>query len=159
MRLTTASKVGISAAAAVFALGCGASTSPADAFVGTWTFDSGVINMDCTYGVGPQIQLIGSTMTIAKIDATDVAATFAVAAASCDVDFTVSGRTATVQAGQTCAISDGVISGTVEINSGSLFFSSGHLVLGLLGDFSISQYSGTYFPVCTPGVSGTFPVP
>ena len=161
-----ASIVRVSAAAVLLVLGCSggngdgadtATSSPADAFAGSWTFDFGAITFDgaCVPGVYPTaIMFTGSTMTITKNDATDVTAAFTATGVACDVGFTVSGAMAAVKAGQTCTISDGAVSGAFEISNGSLYFNSMHLVLNMSGGFAPM---GTTMTTCPVNVDSSAP--
>jgi hypothetical protein len=128
--------------------GTSTTSSPADAFAGSWTFDSGAINLNCSIGASSQINLTG-TMTVTKVDDTDVSATFAVPSATCNIGFSVTGATAAISANQTCTVFNGGTPEIFTITTGTLFFNSHHLVLQLAGGV----------PGCATDANGTFPQP
>jgi hypothetical protein len=143
--VTRASIVRVSAAAALLVLGCGGGAGPADAFVGSWTFDSGSIDFGICGGVVlPPIDFTGAVLTITKDDSTDVTATFAATDVSCDIMYTVRPGQGQVKTGQ-CAIS-GAATGTFVVDGGLLDFTSTHLVLDLLGGF---EPTGTSTSACS----------
>jgi hypothetical protein len=168
--------VRVGAAAALLVLGCGgggnggaggsgggATTPPTDTFVGTWTGDAGSVDFTCTGLYPASIPFTGTTMTVTKDDATDVTATFTLTGAACAVRFTVSVPTTpqtapaqTSQTGQTCAVSDGGVSGVFVIDSGDMYFQDGHLNLRLGGDF---VPTGSSTSACAVSADGTFPSP
>src|SRR5450631_3376346 len=109
MHLTKSSIVRVCGAAAAVALafvGCGSSGSssaPADAFAGNWTFDSGSIDATCAGTALAPIELMGDPLTITKVDATHVTVALTGNGLTCDLNFSVSGSTATVTGTPTCA--------------------------------------------------------
>ena len=155
--VTRASIVRVSAAAALLALGCGGGAgSPADAFVGSWTFDSGSIDFAGTCGgvFLPSIDFTGAVLTITKDDGTHVTATFAATDVSCDIMYTVNPGQGMVKTGQ-CAIS-GAMAGTFAIDSGLLYFNSTHLLLDLLGGF---EPTGASTSACSVTADSSAPNP
>jgi hypothetical protein len=155
--------VRISAAAVLFALGCGSggqggttATTPAGLFAGTWTFASGAIDFGnpCLYPT--QIDLTGDTMTITEDDDTDVTAMFTATRATCDIGFTVSVPVATVKAGQTCTISGTAGSGVFQIANGDMYFNGNpsQLILQLGGSFTQMGPAAT---TCDVNAEGSFP--
>lgn len=117
------------AAAALLLLGCGSSSitgDPAAAFAGNWTFGSGSIDATCNVTI-PSFDLTGDTLTITRVDSTHVKTSLQGNGLSCDVNFTVTGSTATAPGGQTCAVTT-TVSGTtvtavIQISAWSLVVS------------------------------------
>jgi hypothetical protein len=145
--VTKGSIIRVSVAAALLVLGCGGGAgSPADAFVGSWTFDSGSIDFAGTCGgvFLPSIDLTGAVVTITKDDSADVTATFAATDASCDVVYAVDPGQGQVKTGQ-CAIS-GAMTGTFVVDSGLLYLLNNDLILHLLGGF---EPTGTSTNACS----------
>jgi hypothetical protein len=142
-------------AAAFLVLGCGGgsgngiTSSPADAFTGTWTFGSGSIVPTCTGTTLDDISLVGGNMTITKVDASDVTVMVAASGAMCDVKFTVSGTTATVKSGQTCIISENGLSATLDVTTWTMTVTDGTLMMSMAGTAQVSIIS------CTPTATGT----
>ena len=101
--LSSLVSVGVLAAAlgVLGSSGCGSSGAtgdPAAAFAGNWTFDSGSIMPACTGVNIAAVNLTGVPVAITKVDTTHVKLT-TTAGITCDVNFSVSGATATVAAG------------------------------------------------------------
>lgn len=122
--------------------------SLADAFVGTWTFDSGDLTpLNCAIAGStlPSLALPGRTLVITKVDATHVTSAFG---PSCDVTFAVSGTSGTAAAGQTCGVmlKSGVVS--IAVSSWSLSLSNGALTTDMAG--SVPLLAG-----CTVSGSGS----
>jgi hypothetical protein len=109
------------------ALGACSSNNPvtsngggADNFVGTWTYGAGSMLMPMSMLLGqtvPPISLAGQMLQITKIDDSHISA---VLGTNCSVRFTVSGTTATADAGQTCAITYQVFTVTLNVTSWTL---------------------------------------
>jgi hypothetical protein len=120
MHLTKSSIVRVcGAAAALFLFGCGSSSiagDPAANFVGSWTFGSGSIQPMCNLAGIPAVDLTGDTMTITRVDPTHVATMLTGTGVMCDVNFTVTGSTATATSGQTCVVTAPVTIGGVMMN-------------------------------------------
>ena len=96
------------AAAALFLFGCGSSSTtagdPAANFAGNWTFGSGSIQPMCNIaGISP-VDLTGDTLSIIRVDPTHVSTSLTGSGLMCNVDFTVTGSTATAASGSTCVV-------------------------------------------------------
>jgi hypothetical protein len=129
---------------------CGSSSSSnPDSFVGAWTFQSGSIVPNCAGITLSDIDLTGDAVTITKVDSTHVAMVVAATGAMCNVRFTVSGDTATADAGQTCAISDSGYSATLNVSRWTLSMASGTITMSMSGTASVSIIS------CAPTSTGT----
>jgi hypothetical protein len=109
-------------AAALLVLGCGSSSSnnnnggdPSKAFTGSWTFSSGSIQPVCNVTV-PAVDLTGDTMMITKVSDTEVSTTLNGTGLMCNVNFNISGTTATAVAGQTCTVTESVMLGATPTN-------------------------------------------
>jgi hypothetical protein len=141
MHLTKSSIVRVcGAVAALFLFGCGSSSiagDPAANFAGNWTFGSGSIDATCNVNI-PSFDLTGDAMTITRVDSTHVATSLQGNGLMCDVNFTVTGSTATAPSGQTCAVTTTVsgttVTATISISSWSLTLS---------GDTLTNTMSGT----------------
>jgi hypothetical protein len=117
------------------ALGACSSNNPvtgggggADNFVGTWTYAAGsmLTPMSCMLlgQTVPPISLAGQMLQITKIDDSHISALLGT---NCNVRFTVSGTTATADAGQTCAITYQVFTVTLNVTSWTLTSAGGTL--------------------------------
>ena len=128
----------------------GSGGTPADAFVGDWSFMSGSIMPGCpaSLGVG-DISLQGNTATITKVDASHIQLLVATADVMCNVAFSVSGSTATIEAAQSCMINADNQSATVAITTWTLMSSSGDLNMSMSGTATVLIVS------CTPTATGT----
>jgi hypothetical protein len=145
------------AAAALFLFGCGSSSTsgdPAAAFAGNWTFGSGSLQPMCG-GLGSTltpVDLTGDTMTIVRVDQTHVSTSLTGSGVMCNVNFTVSGTTATAVAGSTCAVTVpvGTSSTTVNItiNSWTLTVSGDTLSMSMSGSANATIFT------CTPTADG-----
>jgi hypothetical protein len=130
------------AAAALFVLGCGSSSTradggdPAAALVGIWTFNSGSIVPTCNLTI-PSFDLTGDTMTITRVNSTQVATNLQGNGLTCDVNFTVSGTTATATAGQTCMVTTTVgttpVSAVIQISTWTVVVSGDTLTNSMSG--------------------------
>jgi hypothetical protein len=142
-------------AGAFGASGCGSSGpsgDPAAAFAGNWTFDSGSIMPMCTGVNVAAVDLTGAGVMLSRVDSTHVRLV-ATTGITCDVRFSVSGSTATVASGQSCAISVMGTPATINITSWTL---------ALSGDTIASTMAGTANVVvvsCTPTSTGTLSRP
>ncbi len=128
------------AVAALFLLGCGSSSiagDPAAAFAGNWTFGSGSIDATCNISI-PSFALTGDTLTVTRVDPTHVATNLQGNGLTCDVNFTVTGTTATASTGQTCTVmttvSGASVTALITVSSWSLTVS---------GDMLTNSMSGT----------------
>jgi hypothetical protein len=110
-------------AAVASSCGGGGAAAETDKFVGTWTFESGMLTPVCQIIQAPApFSLQGLTVSISKIDAGTISLT--AGAAGCTVQFTVSGATATAKPGQMCTLDVmalgpqivGVTSWTLKLN-------------------------------------------
>jgi hypothetical protein len=129
---------------------CGSSSSAnPDAFVGAWTFQSGSIVPNCSGITLSDIDLTGDAVSITKVDSTHVAMVVAATGAMCNVRFTVNGDAATADAGQTCAITDGAYSATLNVTKWTLSMASGTISMSMSGTASVSIIS------CAPTSTGT----
>jgi hypothetical protein len=110
------------AAAALFVLGCGSSSSnnttsdPSKAFTGTWTFGSGSIQPMCNLTGVPAVDLTGDMMVITKVSDTEVSTSLTGTGLMCNVNFTISGTTATAATGQTCTVTESISLGGAPTN-------------------------------------------
>jgi hypothetical protein len=153
MHMTKSSIVRVcGAAAALFLFGCGSSSiagDPAANFVGSWTFATGSIQPMCNLAGIPAVDLTGDTMTVTRVDPTHVATMLTGTGVMCDVNFTVSGMTATAEANQTCAFTVSVggtsTAVTVDITSWTLTVSGDSLTMNMSGSANIQQII-----TCTP---------
>jgi hypothetical protein len=149
MTLTTSSMARLcGAAAAILLFGCGSNavtsnSDPAAAFAGTWTFGSGSIQPVCNVMGVPTFDLTGDTMTITRVSATEVSTSLTGTGVMCNVNFNVSGTTATAQSGQTCLVTVAVNLGTpmnipitIDINTWTLNVSGDALSIAMTGTAS-----------------------
>jgi hypothetical protein len=127
------------AAAALFLFGCGSSSiagDPAANFAGNWTFGSGSIDATCNLTI-PSFPLTGATLMITRTDPTHVATNLKGNGLMCDVNFTVTGSTATASSGQTCTVTTTVSGATVTalitVSTWSLTISGGTLTNSMSG--------------------------
>jgi hypothetical protein len=163
MHTTKSSIAGVcGVAAALFLFGCGSSSitgDPAAAFAGNWTFGSGAIQPMCNLaGISP-FDLTGDTMIVTRVDATHVATMLTGTGVMCDVNFTVTGTTATASSGQTCVVTAPVtIGGTqmniavnINISTWTLNVSGDNLTMAMTG--SASAEGGLL--TCAPTADGT----
>ena len=150
------------AAAALFLFGCGSSSiagDPAAAFAGNWTFGSGSIEPMCNIAGITPFDLTGDTLTVTRVDATHVATMLTGTGVMCDVDFTVTGTTATATSGQTCIVTAPVTIGGVAMNiavninisTWSLNISGDTLTMAMTGTASAEGGLLT----CSPTANGT----
>jgi hypothetical protein len=106
-RKTTSMARLVGAAAALLALGCGSGSgggsNPAAMFTGAWTFGSGSITPMCNVTI-PSFDLTGDTMTITRVSDTEVSTSLTGSGVMCNVNFNVSGTSATAVSGQTCLV-------------------------------------------------------
>jgi len=154
MHLTKSSLVrACGAAAALFLFGCGSSSvsgDPAAAFAGNWTFGSGSIQPMCN-GLGSTLtpfDLTGDTMTIVRVDPTHVSTSLTGNGVMCNVNFTVSGTTATAESGSTCAV---IVSNTtvnISITTWTLTVSGNSLSMSMSGSANATIFT------CTPTADG-----
>ncbi len=157
MHLTKSSIAGVcGAAAALFLFGCGSSSStgdPAAAFAGAWTFGSGTLQPMCTPLTIAPFDLTGDTLNIVRVDPTHVSTTLTGSGVMCDVNFTVTGMTATAVSGQTCVVT--IASGgtnipvTIDISSWTLTVSGDTLSMSMNGTASAAGIL-----TCTPTATG-----
>jgi hypothetical protein len=135
------------AAAALFLFGCGSSSSagdPAAAFAGSWTFGSGSIQPMCNISGIPAVDLTGDTMNVVRVDSTHVSTMLTGTGVMCNVNFTVTGTTATAASGQTCAVTAAVTIGgapmniavTIDISTWTLNVSGDTITIAMTGTAS-----------------------
>jgi len=150
------------AAVALFLFGCGSSSitgDPAAAFAGNWTFGSGSIQPMCNLpGITP-FDLTGDTLTVTRVDSTHVATMLTGTGVMCDVNFTVTGTTATATAGQTCVVTAPVTIGGVAMNI-AVNINISTWTLNVSGDTLMMAMTGTASAEggllsCTPTADGT----
>ena len=107
------------AAAALFLFGCGSSSiagDPAANFAGNWTFGSGSIQPMCNIsGISP-VDLSGDTLTIIRVDSTHVSTSLTGSGLMCNVNFTVTGTTATAARGSSCVVTVPVSGTSITVN-------------------------------------------
>jgi hypothetical protein len=138
-------------AAALFLFGCGSSGSssdPADAFAGNWTFDSGSIDGVCAGAALSPVELTGDPLTINKVDATHLTVTLTGNGLMCNVNFSVSGSTATATGMPTCAFPVTLAGATMTVTANITQWtlntsSSGSLSMMMAGTASICSATGT----------------
>ena len=143
------------AAAALFLFGCGSSSitgDPAAAFAGNWTFGSGSIQPNCNIsGISP-VDLTGDTLTIVRVDPTHVSTSLTGSGLMCNVNFTVTGTTATAGSNSSCLVNVPVSGTNVAVNivitSWTLTVSGDMLSMAMNGTASASILS------CTPTADG-----
>jgi hypothetical protein len=156
MTLTTSSIARLCGAlAALLLLGCGSNNAvttnsdPAAAFTGSWTFGSGSIQPMCKLGSLasgtalsiPSFDLMGDTMMVTHVSATEVSTKLTGTGVMCNVNFTVSGSTATAVTGQTCLVTvmadlgTGAMSipVTIDISTWTLAVSGDMLTIAMTG--------------------------
>jgi hypothetical protein len=145
MTLTTSSMARLcGAVAAILVLGCSSNNAvtsnsdPAAAFVGSWTFGSGSIQPVCSGITIAPFDLTGDTMTITQVSATEVSTMLTGTGVMCDVNFTVSGSTATAATGQTCLVTVnagtlGNIPVTIKISTWTMNVSGASLSIAMTG--------------------------
>jgi hypothetical protein len=154
----------VGAAAALLALGCGSSgsgtgnTNPAAMFTGAWTFGSGAITPSCGTITVPPFDLAGDTMNITRVSDTEVATSLTGTGVMCNVNFDVSGTTATAQPNQTCLVTAMIaIAGTpttvpvtINIQTWTLVVSGNMLSINMSGTATAESIIN-----CTPTATGT----
>ena len=149
-------------AAALFLFGCGSSSisgDPAAAFAGAWTFGSGSIQPMCNLAGITPFDLTGDTLNVTRVDATHVATMLTGTGVMCDVNFTVTGSTATATSGQTCVVSAPVTIGGVQMNI-AVTINISAWTLNVSGDTLTMSMSGSASAeggllTCTPTADGT----
>jgi hypothetical protein len=150
LKKTSSTRV-LAVALALALVGCGggssSSSDPADAFAGTWIFDSGSIDGTCAGTALAPIDLTGDPLTITKVDATHVAVMLSGNGLMCDVTFQVSGTTGTATGNPTCVfpvnIGGTTMNVTANITSWTLDISSGTLSMSMAGTASICSATGS----------------
>lgn len=157
MNLTKSSVVrACGAAAALFLFGCGSNSitgDPATAFAGNWTFGSGSIDPMCSGITISPVDLTGDTLTVVRVDPTHVSTSLTGSGVMCNVNFTVTGATATAVSGQTCAVTVPVTSTsnttvTIAITSWTLNVSGDMLTMSMAGTANAVIFT------CTPTADG-----
>ena len=163
MNLTKSSVVrACGAAAALFLFGCGSSSitgDPAANFAGSWTFASGSIQPMCNIAGIPAVDLTGDTMTVTRVDPTHVSTMLTGTDVMCNVNFTVTGTTATAATGQTCAVTAPVTIGGVAMTV-AVKIDISTWTLNLSGDTLAIAMTGTATAEggllsCTPTADGS----
>ena len=153
MKLTKSSVVrACGAAAALFLFGCGSSSitgDPAANFAGSWTFASGSIQPMCNIAGIPAVDLTGDTMTVTRVDPTHVSTTLTGTDVMCNVNFTVTGTTATAVSGQTCVVTVSSVAVTVDISAWTLTVSGDMLSMAMNGTATAAGILS-----CTPTANG-----
>ena len=149
----------VGVAAALLALGCGSNSvmtnsNPTAAFTGSWTFGSGSIQPMCSGITISPFDLTGDTMVVTKVDDTHVATMLTGTGVMCDVNFTVSGSTATAETGQSCLVSVnagtlGTVPVTIMITSWTLTVSGNSLTIAMNGTATAAGVLS-----CTPTATG-----
>jgi hypothetical protein len=129
--------------------GAGGATADATTpFVGSWTFDSGSVTPMCTGVTVAAITLTGNAVSITRIDASHIGFSFSNSELSCNVDFTVSGTTATAEPSQTCSISVMGVSTTFDVSSWVLTESGNTISMTVSGTAKVAVVN------CTPSGTG-----
>jgi hypothetical protein len=153
----------VGAAATLLALGCSSGTGttnsdPAAMFTGAWKFGSGSITPNCNLTI-PPFDLTGDTMTITRVSATEVSTSLTGTGVMCNVNFNVSGTTATAVSGQTCLVTvmlslagtPTTVPVTIDITSWTLNVSGNMLSINMSG--TATAEAGLIN--CTPTADGT----
>ena len=153
----------VGAAAALLAFGCGSGSgggpsNPAAMFTGAWTFGSGAITPMCNVTI-PAFDLTGDTMTITRVSDTEVSTSLTGTGVMCNVNFNVSGTTATAVSGQTCLVTVMItlagapttVPVTIYINSWTLNVSGDSLTIAMTGTATAEQGLIN----CTPTADGS----
>ena len=153
----------VGAAAALLAVGCssgsgGGGSNPAAMFTGAWTFGSGSITPMCNVAI-PAFDLTGDTMTITRVNDTEVSTSLTGSGVMCNVNFNVSGTTATALPGQTCLVTvmltlagaPTTVPVTINISSWTLNVSGDSLTIAMTGTASAEAGLIT----CNPVADGT----
>jgi hypothetical protein len=84
-------------------IGCSSSANtPTDKFVGTWTFDSGMIMPDSGCLGVPASSLTGQTLTLTKGTTSDLVSTLQSSFGTCSLQLTVMDAVASANPGQSC---------------------------------------------------------
>jgi hypothetical protein len=120
--------------------GSGAS-DPTAAFVGGWKFDSGTVTPACTGASVPAITLTGNAVSITKIDAGHINLSFSNSELACNVDFAVSGVTATAESAQTCTITVMGVSATFDVTTWTLTESGSTITMAVSGTAKVATVS------------------
>jgi hypothetical protein len=148
------------AAAALFLLGCGSSSisgDPAAAFAGNWTFGSGSIDAMCTTIGNLSFPLTGDTMMVTRVDPTHVATNLQGNGLMCDVNFTVTGSTATATTGQTCTVMTTVsgvaVTALITVSSWTLTVSGDALTNAMSGTATAAGGLVSCMPVTADGAA------
>jgi hypothetical protein len=129
--------------------GGGAASDPATAFVGGWTFESGSVTPMCTGASVPAIALTGNAVSITKIDAGHINLSFSNSELTCNIDFVVSGATATAEAAQSCTIKVSGTSATFNVTTWTLTQSGNTISMSISGTAKVAIVS------CTPSGTAT----
>jgi hypothetical protein len=105
----------------------GGSSDDTSKFIGTWTFDSGMLGTDSTCAVGAQsAALAGQTFTLVKGTSSDLLLTLTTSQVMCQVTFKVAGSTATADPNQMCTFTvTGLGQTSVGVTSWTLVTSNG----------------------------------
>ena len=119
--------------AATLTAGCGSSSSSDDAakFAGAWMFNPGTAT--CTASSTP-FSITGLAVTLTEASATSITLS---AGATCSVNFTVSGATATAGAGQSCTLSTPAGPQTIMVDSWMLAISGAQITNTAAGTATI----------------------
>jgi hypothetical protein len=122
---------------AVFTAGCGGGGGGAgtDKFVGSWTFESGMLTPACQAIQVAPFALQGLSVSISKVDAGTIS--LEAGTAGCTVQFSVSGDTASAKPGQMCTLnvaglgpqSVGITSWTLALNGDRIDSTTSGMVL------------------------------
>jgi len=126
----------------------GAASDATTPFVGSWTFDSGSVTPMCSVNVAA-ISLTGSAVAITKIDSSHIKLAFSNSELTCNVDFAVSGATATAESGQTCTITVMGTSATFKVTTWTLMESGSTISMSVNGTAMVSIVN------CTPAGTAT----
>lgn len=137
------------------ALGCGGggggTAADTSQFVGNWRWDKGTITANCGAAVQPITQdLTGQMLTLASGSAgNQVVATIN---DTCQITFTVSGKTASATSGQSCKLTVGGMSESLAVTSWTFTATDG---TSLTTDMSGTALAG----LCTVTGNGTLSKP
>jgi len=115
----------------------------ANDFAGTWTYASGTLTPSNCSVLGipiPPVDLSGQSVTITATDTTHFKAS---AGSMCNVNFTVSGSTATAASGQTCVMAISGVNVTLNVSSYMLTLANGMLTSTESGSAPIGGSSCT----------------
>jgi hypothetical protein len=128
-----------------FALaGCGGGASlQTESFVGTWSFESGMLTPVCPGLATAPFSLVGLSVTLTQIDSSTLS--LEAGTAGCTVTFKVSGGKATAPKDQSCTLETGSALGQqiIGIDSWTLTLSGAQITSETSGSVAICTAAGS----------------